>query len=53
MKDKIIKIRVDAEFQEKLEYLQRINGYKTISETLRKIIEKEYRKEQERDELNI
>ena len=49
MKDKIIKIRVDTEFYKKLEYLQRIHGYRTISETLRKIIEKEYRKEQDRD----
>ena len=47
MKDKIIKVRVDTEFYKKLEYLQRINGYRTLSETLRKIIEKEYRKEQE------
>ena len=45
MKDKLIQIRVDDEFYAKLEYLRQINGYRTISETLRKIIEKEYRKE--------
>lgn len=32
-----------------LEYLKRINGFKNLSETIRKIIEKEYRKEKEDD----
>lgn len=45
MKDKLLQIRVDAEFLDKLEYLQRINGYKSIAETIRKIVEKEFRKE--------
>ena len=47
MKDKRIFIRVSEEFLEKLEYLMRINGFKNLSETIRKIIEKEYRKEKE------
>lgn len=45
MKDKLLQIRVDDEFLSKLEYLQRINAYKTIAETIRKIVEKEFRKE--------
>lgn len=47
MKDKRIYIRVTEEFLEKLEYLKEINGFKTLSETIRKIVEKEYRKEKE------
>ena len=47
MKDKTLQIRVDEEFLSKLKYLQRINGFKTIAETVRKIVEKEYRKEME------
>lgn len=31
-----------------LEYLKRINGFKNLSDTIRKIIEKEYRKESEK-----
>lgn len=45
MKDKLLQIRVDEEFLAKLEYLKSINGYKSISETIRKIVEKEFRKE--------
>lgn len=45
MKDKLLQIRVDSDFLAKLEYLQKINGYKTVSETVRKIVEKEFRKE--------
>ena len=48
MKDKLLQVRVDEVFLDKLKYLQRINGFKTIAETIRKIIEKEFRKEQER-----
>ena len=48
MKDKRIYIRVSEEFLEKLEYLMRINGFKNLSETIRLIIEKEYRKEKEK-----
>lgn len=48
MKNKVLQIRIDVEFQSKLEYLQKINGYRTISETIRKIIEKEFRKETEK-----
>lgn len=47
MKDKQMLILVDGEFLDKVEYLKRINGYKTKSETVRKTIEKEYRKEKE------
>ena len=49
MKDKLLQIRVDAEFLSKLEYLRSINGYKSIAETIRKIIEKEFRKENQHD----
>lgn len=49
MKDKQMLILVDGEFLDKVEYLKRINGYKTKSETVRKTIEKEYRKEKEDD----
>ena len=45
MKDRRIYIRVSEEFLKKLEYLKQINGFKTLSETIRKIVEKEYRKE--------
>ena len=45
MKDKVLRIRVDSEFLSKLEYLRKINGFKTIAETVRKLLEKEYRKE--------
>ena len=45
MKDKLLQIRIDAEFLSKLEYLQRINGYRNLSETVRKVVEKEFRKE--------
>lgn len=45
MKDKILQIRVDAEFLSKLEYLRRINGFRSIAETVRKLVEKEFRKE--------
>ena len=47
MKDKELKIKVDDEFLEKVEYIERINGYKNKSDTVRKTIEKEYRKEKE------
>ena len=49
MKDKLLQIRVDAEFVKELEYLQKINGYKTIAETIRKIVDKEFRKECNQD----
>ena len=45
MKDKTLQIRVDEDFLLKLKYLQRINGFRTIAETVRKIVEKEFRKE--------
>lgn len=48
MKDKEIKIRADEGFVEKVDYLQRINDYKNRSDTVRKVVEKEYRKEKEK-----
>lgn len=48
MKDKLLQIRVDESFLAMLEYLRKINGYRTIAETVRKIVEKEYRKETEK-----
>lgn len=48
MKSKLLQVRVDALFLDMLEYLKRINGYKSISDTIRKTIEKEYRKEKEK-----
>lgn len=49
MKDKMLRVRVDEAFLSKLSYLQEINGFKSIAETIRKIIEKEYRKEADYD----
>lgn len=45
MKEKQIHIRADEEFLKKLEYLMRVYGFKSLSDTIRKIVEKEYRKE--------
>ena len=45
MKNKLLQIRVDEEFLSKLEYLKKINNYKSLAETVRKIAEKEFRKE--------
>ena len=45
MKDKELKIKVDEQFIEKVDYLQHINDYKNRSDTVRKVIEKEYAKE--------
>lgn len=48
MKDKLLQIRVDESFLKMLEYLRKINGYRTMAETVRRIVEKEYRKETEK-----
>ena len=45
MRDKLLQIRVDEDFLSKLNYLRKINGFKSIAETVRKIVEKEWRKE--------
>jgi len=45
VKDKMLRVRVDEAFLSKLEYLKDVNGFKSIAETIRKTIEKEYRKE--------
>lgn len=50
MKDKMLRIRVDSDFLAKLEYLRKINGFRTVAETVRKLIEKEFRKELQDDE---
>ena len=47
MKNKLLQIRVDDEFLAKLDYLQKIYGFKTVAKCIRWVIEKEYRKEQE------
>ena len=44
-KDKEIRLRVDEDFIEKVDYLKQINGYKSRSDAIRKTIEKDYRKE--------
>lgn len=45
MRDKTLQIRADDDFLAKVEYLRHINEYKSDSETVRKVVEKEYRKE--------
>lgn len=45
MKTKQIHIRASEEFLDMLEYLQTINGYKNLSDTARKVIEKEYKRQ--------
>ena len=44
-KDKEIRIRADEDFIEKVDYLGYIHDFKNKSDTIRKLIEKEYRKE--------
>ena len=45
MKDKNLIVKVNEQFIEKVDYLKRINDYKNRSDTIRKTVEKEYRKE--------
>lgn len=45
MKDKQMIVLVDDEFLGKVEYLKQINGYRTRSETIRKLVYKEWFKE--------
>ena len=52
MKDKLLQIRVDEDFLSKLKYLQRINGFRTVAETVRKLLEKEYKKETQDGRFN-
>jgi len=49
MNDKELKIKVDDQFIEKVDYLKRINDYKNRSDTVRKVVEKEYAKNVECD----
>lgn len=44
MKTKQVHIRASEEFLDMLAYLQQQNGYKNQSETIRKVVENEYRK---------
>lgn len=45
MKEERIEIRADEGFVEKVDYLQKINDFKNRSDTVRKVVEKEYNKE--------
>ena len=45
MKDKQLLVKVDDDFIEKVDYLQEILDYKNRSDTVRKTVEKEYRRE--------
>ena len=42
MKDKTMIVKVDDEFLDKVDYIQKINDYKNRSDTVRKVVEKEY-----------
>lgn len=42
MKDKEIKIRADEDFVQKVDYIKKVNGYKTVSETIRRLVNREY-----------
>lgn len=48
-KTKLLHIRIDEQFEQKLKFLMRIHGFKSMSDTIRKLIEKEYRKEKENE----
>lgn len=50
MKTKQMHIRMDEEFQKKLEFIRQINGWKNASEAMRRLVEKEYRKEMAENE---
>ena len=45
MKEERIEIRANEKFVEKVDYLKRINDYKSRADTIRKTVEKEWRKE--------
>ena len=47
---KVLQVRVTDEFLNKIEFLKSINGFKSNSDVVKKVIEKEYKKETE-DEL--
>lgn len=46
MKEKLLRVRADEQLMAKVEYIRRINSYKNCSDAVRKIIEKEYNREQ-------
>lgn len=39
MRDKTLQIRADDDFLAKVEYLRHINGFRSVAETVRKIVE--------------
>lgn len=45
MKDKNLIIKVDDEFLGKVDFIEKINGYKNRSDAVRKLVEKEWRKD--------
>ena len=47
MRDKLLQVRVDEELLSKLKYLQNVFGFKKLSQIVRFLIEKEWRKEKE------
>ena len=51
MRDKTLQIRADDDFLAKVEYLRKVNGWRTTSETVRKVVEKEHRKEFQQDDV--
>lgn len=48
MRDKLLQVRVDDELLSKLKYLQKVFGFKKLSQTVRFLIEKEWGKENEK-----
>jgi hypothetical protein len=46
MKDKEIRVRADEDFVKKVDYLKQINRHKNRSDTIRKVVEKEFMKEE-------
>lgn len=47
MKNRFLQVRVDSGFVSKLEHLKKANGYRTISETVRGIVERDYTSDNE------
>ena len=45
MKDKELKVKVDDDFISEVDYLKVVNNFKNRSDTIRRIVEKEYIKE--------
>ena len=45
MKDKVLIVKTEQTWLDKVDYLKQINGYRTRSETIRKLVYKEWFKE--------